>query len=118
MGQLHKNIDFLLVSFPETDIIFGTAFIGKYVENISPSASIITPMNSSPVARENAICRDHVLPIESYNTQGKLDRSAAKQLCVATRKTKLASMSETIVKVNISVVGIQLVNTHEFLLQK
>lgn len=118
MRQLHKKIGFLVVPSLATNLILGTAFIGKYVEEIRSKLNIITPMNTSPVAIVNATYRNHVLTVESHNSQGQPDQLAAEQPCVVTRVTKLAPVSEKIMEVNNSARVNHLVSTHEHLIQK
>lgn len=50
MRRLHKKIVFLAEPSLAANVIFDTAFIGKYVDRIRPKANIITLQDSSPVA--------------------------------------------------------------------
>lgn len=117
-GELHKKVGFLVVPSLKTIVIFDTAFIEKYVENISSMVSFIALVNASPVAVVSAMCQDYVLTFESYNGQRKPDWAAAEQKCVLTQAMSLAPMSKSIEGVHTSAEGIQLVGTHKHPFQK
>lgn len=106
MGLLRKKVGFRVVPSLNTNIIFGTVLIERFIEKIITKAGLIASINSSPFAIVNKTLRDYVLAIESHDNEGQPERLSAKQLCEDTRARTLATMSKTIVNVKTSAGGI------------
>lgn len=79
---------------------------------------IITTTNSKPVVILEATCRNHILIIGRHNGEGQPNQSTAKGPCMSTRAISNAPMSETIVEINSTARGKQLVSTHSHLIHK
>lgn len=58
MRKLNKKVNFLAVPNLAKYVTLGTAFFGKYIEQISPKANNITLMSSIPIAIVSQTCRD------------------------------------------------------------
>lgn len=59
--QLRKAVEFLVVHKLATNVILGTAIIGKNIEVIRSKSNLITPRDSSPVAIIGKTESDHII---------------------------------------------------------
>lgn len=118
IGQLQREVGFLVVPQLKTNHILGIAFIKNFLEGISLKTGLVTPSNSSPVVTIYESRRDHIVNISVENATDINRNATDGHSTVVSRVTTHRSMSETAVQIKTSCRGIQMVSTHESLVQK